>query len=252
MDWFLILTPILLLAVISLLGFVGCGFSTRSTYYSQEMVVLGDPAMTTISAELTDLVGGEFVVATLQWPQTEVRPPQLGPMMFSTISGADSPVLWNGPNIQTFWATNMAVGDLTVTATLRDPAGRAWSLCVTAYPVGKANATYYSPVTSDPSFKGTDPAAAAIVAAKDDFIYAVAFGADPDGTFPGQSSFTAAEGFLADYSQVTNPLVETRSLDAKGSVTATAHNTRSDGSPWDPASPPYGWIFAMGINPGFD
>jgi hypothetical protein len=69
-------------------------------------------------------------------------------------------------------------------------------------------------------------------------VYAVAFGADNNGTFPGNNSFTPGPAFTAEFSAITNPLVEDTIPYAP--VVAQATNTTQ-------ALNPRGFIFAMGI-----
>jgi len=69
-------------------------------------------------------------------------------------------------------------------------------------------------------------------------VYAVAFAADNGGAFPGNNSLAAGPGFTAEFTTITNPLVENEGK--AGPVTAQAPITSQNPNP-------RGFIFAMGI-----
>lgn len=249
-DGFVILTPILLLGVIALLGFVGCDRvfglypvdpATPNPVSHVQTVVKSAPAGTgTITADPLSLQGGELIVATLQWRSALAQQPT------PALTGADfAPVVgggpfdWNGMRIQTFFGTNPPNNDtVTVEAILSGGSNVTWNLCVSAYENADSDAPIYSPQQNGPAYVGTNPQTPAINISSGDVVYAVAFAADSGGAFPGNNSLTAGAGFTAEFPGITNPLVEDGGTG--NPVTAQALNTTQ-------GLTPKGFIFAMGI-----
>lgn len=118
-----------------------------------------------------------------------------------------------------------------------------WSLCVSAYDHADRSNPVYSPVASDPTYVGLEPTAPTIDAQNPgDLVYAAAFAADGDGTFPGSGQLAPANpqlGWVAD-SDITNPLVMELSVPRSEGFTASAVDNT-------PGGPGPAWIFAMGI-----
>ncbi len=248
-DGFVILTPILLLAVIALLGFVGCDRVLGLNYINPPMspvtpvqgTIKRSPAGTgTITADPLTLQGGELIIATVQWSSGSVQQPTptLTGAAFTAIPGG-GPFDWNGMKIQSFVATNPANNtSLTVTATLTGGSNVVWHLCVSAYDKVDDNLPVYSPQQSGPAFIGTNPQAPPINVGSGDIVYAVAFAADNNGTFPSTNSLTPGPGFQTEFDAISNPLIE----DGGTGNPVTAQATVSSLSP-----NPRAFIFAMGI-----
>ncbi len=236
LDLFLILTPMLLLAIVALLGFVGCyqnvTYTPPALMHVETTVKTGASGTNTISADPLTLMGGELIIVTVQWKSASATAstpsltgtgtsPNNEPILTSAsfaavaVGGAGlGQYFWNGLAIQSFWATNpQGNTSLTVKAALMDgsnpsPSASTWNLCVSAYS-GAASATApYSPEASDPGYTGPTPTAPAINLGPGDMLYAVGFAADPDGTFPGSTSLAAGPGLSAEFPAVKNPLVE--------------------------------------------
>ena len=236
-DFFLLFTPLLLLPVIALLAFAGCSFQPRpaEVTHVQTVVETQSAGSNSITAELDKVFGGELVVAVVQWrPLVAADEPSL-PAGFTTPSGF-GPFPWNGMQVKIFLGQNSQGNtDLTVTATLPHNSASTWNLCVSAYSVVNQDSPTSSPVTL--SYTGSTPNTPGLTIGPYDLVYAVAFAADSDGTFPGSdNTLKAGPGFTAE-SQTANPLVE----DGKGTNPVVAQVTNAN-----PNS--QGFIFAMGLN----
>jgi hypothetical protein len=244
LDPFLILTPVLLLAIVALLGFVGCYQDvtvTPPTLMHVQTVVKTAPAGTqSATANPLTLQGGELIVAAVQWSSPISGPdmPGFTGTSFSPVNGG-GPFAWNGMLIQIFSAFNPAGNtQLTVTAMLLRNSTVTWNLCVSAYSGVDENAPLYSPQTSRLNYVGNNPQTPPLNIGPGDLVYAVAFAANSNGTFPGNNSLTAGPGFTEEFPAITNPLVE----DGTGNnpVTAQVTNTNPDPNA-------KGFIFAMGL-----
>jgi hypothetical protein len=244
-DVFVLLTPILVLGIVALLAFVGCDlvFTINPVplpvVHVHTTVKRGAALTDTITADPLSLEGGELIVATVQWSSPAVQPPDpvLTGLVFAPVVGG-GPFPWNNMRVQTFLATNPAQNtQLAVQVTLAGGSSVTWHLCVSAYKGFDENTPVYSPQQNGPGFIGTNPQTPTINAGNGDMVYAVAFGADSNGTFPGSNSFTPGPGFAAEFPAITNPLVEDIVLSP---VIAQATNTSQ-------APNPRGFIFAMGI-----
>lgn len=244
LDPFLILTPVLLLAIVALFGFVGCSptfvvLTANAVQHVQTTISSHAPGTdaggdtATINADLPGLQGGELLIATVQWQSPQA--PILTGANWTQVAGG-GPFLWNNMSIASYWATNPE-GNTAVTAEaiLDGGSNVTWNLCVSAYN-GAASATApYSPEASDTGYIGPAPTAPAINLGPGDMLYAVGFAADPDGTFPGSTSLAAGPGLTAEFSAVQNPLVEDG---GSGIISAqvTSNNPNAEG-----------FIVAMGI-----
>jgi hypothetical protein len=244
LDPFLILTPILLLAIVALLGFVGCYQDvsiTPSALMHVQTVVKSAPAGTkSVTADPLTLQGGELIVVAVQWSSAISGPdmPGLTGASFSPVNGG-GPFAWNGMSIQIFSALNPPGNtQLAVTASLLRNSTVSWNLCVSAYIGVDDNAPLYSPQTSNLNYVGNKPQTPPLNISTGDLAYAVAFAANSDGTFPGNNSLTAGPGFTSEFPAITNPLVE----DGNGSNPVIAQVTNSN-----PEPNAKGFIFAMGL-----
>jgi hypothetical protein len=216
-DAFVVLTPFLLLAVVVLLGFVGCDafYGLQHTdkghvTHLQTVVNTKDAGTNTITSDPLTLQGGELILVTLQWRSGLAQQPDpvLSGGNFFKVPGG-GPFNWNSMKIQSFFAFN-ATGSTSVVveAVLMGGSNIQWHLCVSAYDVVQTDNTFYSPQQSDPAFLGTNlQVQGTINTTPGDLVYAVAFAANNDGTFPGNTSIAAGAGFAAE-SSTGNPLVE--------------------------------------------
>ena len=243
-DWFLILAPILLLAVVALLGFVGCDPDSfilpPLVLHVQTVVTQASAGTSKVTAGPLALEGGELIVVAVQWSAAISGPemPGLTGASFSPVNGG-GPFAWNNMSVQIFSAFNPAGNtQLTVTASLPRKSFVTWNLCVSAYYGADKNAPFYNPQTSQLNYVGNHPQTPPLNIGSDDLVYAVAFAANSDGAFPGSNSLTAGAGFTAEFPAITNPLVE----DGNGSnpVVAQVTNTNPDPNA-------KGFIFAMGL-----
>jgi len=244
LDPFLILTPVLLLAIVALLGFVGCYQDVTLTpaglVHVQTTVKPAPAATNSVTADPLTLQGGEFIVVAVQWSSAVSGPdmPGLTGASFSPVNGG-GPFAWNNMLVQVFSAVNPAGNtQLAVTATLLRNSTVPWSLCVSAYAGVDESAPLYSPQTSRLNYVGNNPQTPPLNIGTGDLVYAVAFAANGDGTFPGNNSLTAGSGFTAEFPAIANPLVE----DGAGSNPVTAQVTNANP---DPSAK--GFIFAMGL-----
>jgi hypothetical protein len=228
-DWFVILTPVLLLAIVALLAFVGCDqvFGLNPTSLGSPQVgyvktsVYVEPATpnngastTTLNAILSGLQGGELIVAALQW---KGNPPTFTPNLMSAAGPYEWQLATTVPpltisDIQVFTAINPAnATQFTVQVKLNSVA--PWSLCLSAYNTVDTNAPTYSPQIVQVSTSANNPVTnlqtAQIGLSVGDALYAVGFAADANGTFPpGANNLAPGPGFTLDNSGNTNPLVE--------------------------------------------
>ena len=245
-EGLLFLTPILMLAIVALLAFVGCDLVFTidpvpgAVLHVQSTVARGAVFSDKITADPLTLEGGELIVATVQWNSPAVQPPEpvLSGLAFAPVVGG-GPFPWNNMRIQTFVAINPPQNtQLAVEVALAGGSSVTWHLCVSAYKSFDENTPVYSPQQNGPGFIGANPQAPVISTGNGDMLYAVAFGADSNGTFPGNNFFTPGPGFTAEFPPITNPLVEDAvSYEPTG---AQATNTTQ-------GSNPRGFIFAMGL-----
>jgi hypothetical protein len=243
-DPFLILTPVLLVAIVALLGFVGCyqniTYTPPPLVHVQTVVAQASANTSKVTAGPLALQGGELIVVAVQWSSAISGPemPGFTGAAFSPVNGG-GPFAWNNMSVQIFSAFNPAGNtQLTVTASLPRNANVAWNLCVSAYDGADESVPLYSPQTSKLNYVGNNPQTPPLNLGTGDLAYAVAFAANRDGTFPGNNSLTAGPGFTAEFPAITNPLVE----DGYGSnpVVAQVTNTNPDPNA-------KGFIFAMGL-----
>jgi hypothetical protein len=248
-DWFVILTPILLLAIVALLAFVGCdqllGLNPTSLGSNQvgyvKTAVYVEPATpangtstTTLNAILSGLQGGELIVVALQW---KGNPPTFTPNLMSAAGPYKWQLVASVPpqtisDIQIFTVLNPAnTTQFTVQVKLNSVA--PWSLCLSAYNTVDTNAPTYSPQTVQVSTSANNPMTnlqtAQIGLSAGDALYAVGFAADADGSFPpGANNLGPGPGFTLDNSGNTNPLVEhliTSDTGSNQSLPAVVMNT---------------------------
>lgn len=208
-------------------------------HHVQTVVKSGPAGSGRITADPLSLQGGELIVATVQWSSLAVQQPApaLTGANFAPVQGG-GPFVWNGMRIQTFFGTNPPNNhSVTVDAILVGGSNSTWNLCVSAY-IADSNAPIYSPVQNGPIYVGSNPQAPAINISDGDLVYAVAFAADNGGAFPGNNSLAAGPGFTAEFTAITNPLVQDGSQ--AGPVIAQATITSQGPNP-------IGFIFAMGI-----
>ena len=245
----LLLTPVLLLAIVALLGFVGCDrvYGLHSidppkpgpVQHVQTTVKAGAPNTAKITADPLTLQGNELIIATVQWQAAAVQPPA------PVVTGADfvavpggGPYPWNGFEVQSFWGNNPDGNtSVTVEVFLAGGSSSPWNLCVSAYRSAEAATPPYSPQQSGPISTGPTTAAPEINLGDGDMLYAVGFAADSNGAFPGNNSLTAGPGLTAEFTSITNPLVEDG---GSGKISAQVTNTGSDPNA-------RGFIVAMGI-----
>jgi len=197
-----------------------------------------------ITAPPLTLQGGELLIASLQWAV-----PTGGSQATPTFTGASfqpvpggGPFSWNSMNVETFFAINSAAGQLNISATLPQASPDECTLSVTAYDNADTTNPIYSPVESDPAYKGNNPQAPAIMANPGDMVYAVAYAANTGGTFPGTNPLSPGPGFTAESPVGGDPLVEDLSVTTPTvmSFVAQAKNTTT-------LATPRSWILAMGI-----
>ena len=246
LDPFLILTPVLLLAIVALLGFVGCYQDvtlTAPVLMHVQTVVKSAPAGTkSVTADPLTLQGGEFIVVAVQWSSAISGPdmPGLTGASFSPVNGG-GPFAWNNMSVQIFSASNPAGNtQLTVTASLPRNSSVDWNLCVSAYAGVDENAPVYSPQTSGLNFVGNNPQTPPLNIGAGDLVYAVAFAANNNGTFPGTTSIAAGPNFTDESGGVTNPIVEDGNT---GNPIVAQATVSGDANP-------RAFLFAMGIKAG--
>jgi hypothetical protein len=127
---------------------------------------------------------------------------------------------------------------LSVTATLVRSSTVPWNLCISVYAGVMEGGPFYSPQNSRLNYVGNNPQTPPINIGTGDLVYAIAFAANSDGTFPGNNVLTAGPGFTAEFPQITNPLVENGS--GNNPVIAQVTNANPDPNA-------KGFIFAMGL-----
>lgn len=247
-DGFVILTPLLLLAVIALLGFVGCDqvLGLNQTYEGVGYVntaVFVEPANTdTVTAVLSGLTGGELIVITLQWTGN-------APTFTPNLTSAAGPYTWElqttaAPKkisaIQVFTAMNPDdSAQFTVKVTLSSVV--PWSVCLTAFSVVDANAPTYSPQTVQASTSANSPAQTNAIGLGDsDALYAIGIAADGAGNIlSAQGNLAPGPGFTSDYPGTANVLVEHLFPNSNQSLPAVVNNTQNASANL--------FVFGMGI-----
>jgi hypothetical protein len=250
LDLFLILTPVLLLPIVALLGFVGCyqnvTYVPPALIHVQTVIATASANTNKVTADPLTLEGGELIVVAVQWSSAiaGANMPGLTGASFSPVNGG-GPFVWykidttHNMMIQIFSAINPAGNaQLTVTASLLQESTVPWSLCVSAYAGADENTPLYSPQTSKVNYVGNNPQTPPLNIGSGDLVYAVAFAANSNGTFPGTNPLSPGPGFTAEFPAITNPLVE----DGGGSNPVVAQVTNAN---TDPNAE--GFIFAMGL-----
>ncbi len=244
LDPFLILTPVLVLAIVALLGFVGCYQNVTVTppplMHVQTVVAQASANTSKVTAGALALQGGELIVVAVQWSSAVSGPemPGFTGAAFSPVNGG-GPFAWNGMSVQIFSAFNPAGNtQLTVTASLPRNSSVTWNLCVSAYSGVDEDAPLYSPQASKLNYVGNNPQTPPLNIGTGDLVYGVAFAANSDGTFPGNNLLTPGPGFTEEFPAITNPLVE----DGNGSNPVVAQVTNTNPDP-----DAKGFIFAMGL-----
>lgn len=251
-DPFLILTPLLLLAIVALLGCVGCyqevTLTAAGVTHVQTVVNSNGANTNRITSDMLTLQGGEFIVVAVQWSSANAAPSMPGLIeaslgkIFSTVGGG-GPFTWyaidsnHSMMVQIFSAPNPDGNTrFQVQASLLQTSTVPWNLCVSAYSGVDAGAS--SPQSSN--LPGDSPHTQPISFESGALVYAVAFAADSDGTFPSGNLLSAGTGFNPESPQPGNPLVQ----DSNGTspLTAQAKNSNTD-----PLAK--GFIFAMVLNP---
>ena len=115
-DPFLILTPVLLLAIVALLGFVGCYQEVTLTpgglTHVQTVVKTAAAGTQSVTADPLTLQGEELIVVAVQWSSAISGPdtpalssPALPAGAFQAVNGG-GPFSWNNMLVQIFSAIN--------------------------------------------------------------------------------------------------------------------------------------------------
>lgn len=245
----ILLTPVLLLAIVALFGFVGCSFTPSAGIKISPVVESAIKGTQSISATLS-LNGGELLVATLQWGGSAT--PQFSGVQLQADSAVNNgnALTWNGMNIQVFTGKAPgAGGNVTVTVTLQTASPVQWSLCI--WPYATSSQTLYGAVNKAATFTGAPLIiqAPAVNVNKGDAFYAAAFAADTpatpggQGAFPGSNSLSAPNGFSTATDSSNDPLLEGLVATSTGPVIAQATNTPTDTH----NTKPEGFILALGV-----
>ena len=240
-DPFVFLTPILVLGIVALLGFVGCQLvfprESGPTVVSHLQTVTTTGGGTTLSASLSDFGSRphQAIIVTVEW----------GGNANVTLAGAtftqvESDFL-NPQRVATFFATGVS-GPVTVTATLDAPTTTEANLLISAYDAvgGVPNQASFANGTG-PGATLTFPTSASLAG---DMVYSVAIarsgGAVLNGALlPGTSPDFTGEAGQGSYHLVQDYVLQATDLTA-GQIDVTATNT--SGTPtslW--------YIFAMRV-----
>lgn len=252
-DVFLILTPVLLLAIVALLGFVGCyqtlTYVAPALMHVQTVVATASANTNKVTANSLTLEGGELIVVAVQWSAaiTGADMVTLSGASFSQVNGG-GPFVWyeidttHNMMVLIFVAMNQAgITQVAVTASLLQDSTVPWNLCVSAYSGVDEAEPVYSPQNSKLGYVGNNPQTPPINLSAGDLVYAVAFAANSDGTFPGNNPLSPGPWFTPEFPAITSPLVE----DGNGSNPVIAQVTNAN---TDPNAK--GFIFAMGLKSG--
>jgi hypothetical protein len=249
-DWFVILTPILLLAVVALLGFVGCdqilGLAPTQlgspVGYVNTAVFVQPANSTSLTAVLSGLSGGELIVIALQWSGN-------APAFTPNLESAAGPYTWEltttAPpkkisGIQVFTAINPAnTTEFNVQVQLNSVV--PWCICLTAFSAVDTSAPTYSPQTAQTTASANSSAQTAAVGLGDsDMLYGFGIAANGSGTIlPVQGNLAPGPGFTNDYAGTTNVLVEHQSPNANQSLPVVVNNTQNSSANL--------FVFGMGI-----
>lgn len=256
----IVLTPILLLAIVALFGFVGCRFQAGVASSSYSPVVQAAGAKAPTVSALLDVEGANLLVATVQWggagtPQFSAQVGSGATVQCNFAPASDvnggNPFSWNGINIQVFTGTVPSNVDvLVVTVTLPDPSPVQWSLAI--WPYATNSQTLYGAVSTDlhATFTGSPlslqtPSPVGVKVG--DALYAVAFAADAPATaggqavFPGSNSLAASKGYTTATDNSNNPLLEGLIATATtGPLTAPVTDTTTK-------TKPLGFLLAFGV-----
>jgi|HubBroStandDraft_6_1064221.scaffolds.fasta_scaffold92084_3 hypothetical protein len=248
-DGFLLLTPLLLLAVVALLGFVGCDQVLGLTQAYQGIgyvntSVLVEPAnANTVTAVLGGLSGGELVVVTLQWSGN-------APTFSPSLTSAAGPYTWEleatAPpkkisDIQVFTAIN-ADNSTQFAVKVSLSSVVPWSVCLTAFSIVDTNEPTYSPQTVQAFTSANSPAQTSPIGLGDsDALYAIGIAANSVGTIlSALGNLGAGTSFTSDYPGTTNILVEHRfPSGGNQSLPAVVNNTQNANANL--------FVFGMGI-----
>ena len=250
-DLFVTLTPLLLLGVIFLLGFVGCdiilGLNQLEprkdvSNIGQTMIVQGSngPGGATAQATVSFSDKPKLIVATVVWPTGG------GTLSSLMVTGGtfQPPVKtdqWSGYSVHTALAPNVPTGSsITVTATLSSPSTPSpWFMCVTVYD----NADPTNPAFSPTSLSSTTTAVITPISFSvpdaNDLIYAVAIAQPMSSSFANFTGQLApASGFTAEQN-LGYVLIEDQPQSAVGTVSVGADTTGTNAAKW--------YLIAVGI-----
>jgi hypothetical protein len=227
-DPYLLLTPVLVLAIIALLAFVGCDIVWRipevglpgKVAHLQTVTTTGTG--TTLAATLPDPGGGQsqLIVATVEW----------GGSATATLTGSTFTQIQidnlNPQKVATFFASHV-IGAITVTATFSTPTTTEANLVVSAYGV-----TGGSPDAAG-SAHGNGPDAALQMQtsglSRGDLVYAVVIARSAGAVLSGALAPGSAPEFTAEGGQGSYHLVQDYGLEdadvTAGQINVTATNT---------------------------
>ena len=225
-DLFVFLTPILVLGIIALLGFVGCDLVFPLEAPPGKVTHLQTATMTgvgtTLSASLSDFGSrtDQAIIVTVQW----------GGNANVTLAGATFSLLesdfLNPQRVATFFVNGVS-GPVTVTATLDAPTTTEANLIVSAYQfVGGAPAQ-----ASFANGTGTTATLALQSSASSagDLVYSVAIARSGGAVLNGALSPSTGPDFTAEAGQGSYHLVQDYVLQdvdvAAGQINVTATNT---------------------------
>jgi hypothetical protein len=251
LHWFAILTPILLLGVIALLGFVGCDRvfglypvlpPSPATNIGQNQIVAGNTANGTAQATLSLTEQANLIVVTVVWPSGA------GTLASLIVPGGTFQTIrtdsWSGYNVQTSYASAVPAGSaITVQAALSAGSSPSpWYLCVAVYNGAEQTNPTYSASSLSSVNTGTIAPIAFSAQEDGDVIYSIAIAQTSGGSF-GAFTGQLAPGatFIAEQS-LGFLLIQDQQVSAAGSVSVTADATGTNTGRW--------YLLAMGINHG--
>ena len=212
-DPYLFLTPILVLGIVALLGFVGCDvvWGINEVYPPSKVVHLQTVTTTgtgtSLAASLPALGGGksQLIVVTVEWGGNATVT-----LSGSTFTQMETDSL-NPQMVATFFANNVS-GPITVTATLSAPTTKEANLLVSAYNV----------VSGDPDAAGSAHGSG-------DLVYSVVVARSGGAVLSGALVPGSAPSFMAEAGQGSYHLVQDYLLEsadvAAGQINITATNT---------------------------
>jgi len=241
-DLFLILTPFLVLAVIALLGFIGCdrvlglapvsAVSAVSRVFQQSANLAAGAGPFTATYTSPAGESGLIVIVSLHWGGSGGATPKI-----TVNNNPPQPIesdTFNPQTVAHFFANQLGAGQIDVSVALTSGSNTAWDYCITIYKnADQTSSPFNSPLARQGTAQGTIPDAAnqiSFTSSNDNLIYAVAMSQLAGSMLGGNLS--AGTDFAAVASPSSYFLVEEQTVDGMTTEPVIPSASVSGGTRW--------------------